>query len=1192
MSDSRPPRSIADLNLLFGILALQLDFVSRDALVAAMQAWVFDKARPLGDILQRQGALTPDRHALLAALVEEHLRQHGNDAERSLAAVSSVPSVRDRLRELADPDLEGSLAHLAEPRDADPNATHWTTLGTTTSTGVRFRVVRPHAEGGLGRVLVAIDEEFQREVALKEIKDRYADHAESRSRFLLEAEVTGGLEHPGIVPVYGLGKYADGRPFYAMRFIQGDSLKEAIERFHRGPARPGDTTAGKPGRASFLGLELRQLLGRFVDVCQAIAYAHSRGILHRDLKPGNIMLGRYGETLVVDWGLAKPLRTRPELGDPAPTRHIGGEAPEGDQPLASAPGRTGIGESGSHGSGVERPLVPPSAAGSAFTQMGSAIGTPQYMSPEQAAGRVDELGPASDIYSLGATLYCLLTGRVPFPDRDLGTVLGKVQRGDFPPPRQVNSRVPAALEAICLRAMAVRPADRYPSCASLADDVERWLADEPVSAYREPWLTRWARWARRHKPVMAGAGALVLTALVALSVGTLLLSREQARTRQALRERALGEVETLLDADPHAVPTILDELRPFDPWIIPRLRELRAQPGLPAGQRERAALALLAVDPGEVGYLRDRLLDCPTEEFPVIRDRLKPYQDLLLAGLWQTLHDERRPAAARLHAGMALAVYAPHAEEWREADGRFLARQLVMAQPDEQAGRRSCLRPVRRLLLTPLQELFRTDALVQVAAAAALADLAQDDPELLARLAAEATPEQCQILYPALAAPGTDRDTVVRALGAMVREQPGENLAEAERVRLGKRRAGAAIALVRLGQYTPAWEALRVREDPEALSQFVHGVRERGLRPADLLRPLARATEERVRFALLLSLGEFAPDEVPAEERGRLTAQLLDWYRNDPSSAIHGAAGWLLRTWGLGEQAAMVDHTPLPWDPTGNRQWFVCRVGDEFMTFIVFEPGEFLMGSPSAEEGRAKDEPVHAVRLSRRFAICDREVTVGQWRSFLRATNRTDSCDSEVSPTPLHPVNNLDWLTSTEYCRWLTRQAGTTGPYLLVKNAARGDGAAALEFRLPTEAEWEFACRCGTRTPYAFGSDKMLLGDYAWFVDNAHRTTHPCGDKRPNLRGLFDMHGNVMEWCQDWYGGYAAGEVVNPAGPGQGQYRVLRGGNWGRDPNPCRSADRSYLTPGHPYPTMGLRVVCPLEPAGPGMKTSSPTGID
>src|SRR5688500_9863239 len=170
------------------------------------------------------------------------------------------------------------------------------------TSGSRYRVPRPHARGGLGEVFVAEDTELGRHVALKEIQARYADHADSRTRFVLEAEITGGLEHPGIVPVYGLGTYADGRPFYAMRFIRGDSLQEAIARFHRPPAAAesapesappaeGPRLHKSPRLQGERLVEFRNLVGRFVAVCQAVAYAHSRGVLHRDLKPANIMLG-------------------------------------------------------------------------------------------------------------------------------------------------------------------------------------------------------------------------------------------------------------------------------------------------------------------------------------------------------------------------------------------------------------------------------------------------------------------------------------------------------------------------------------------------------------------------------------------------------------------------------------------------------------------------------------------------------------------------------------------------------------------------------------------------------------------------------------------------------------------------------------------------------------------------------------
>ncbi len=226
---------------------------------------------------------------------------------------------------------------------------------------MRYQVLRAHNSGGLGTVSVAKDEELGREVALKEIKEKYADHPESRRRFLIEAEITGCLEHPGIVPVYGLGHYDDGRPYYAMRFIRGESLQDAIDRFH------ADEHLKHDWRQRML--ELRQLLRRFLDVCNAMEYAHSRGVLHRDLKPENVMLGKYGETLVVDWGLAK-------ADDQI-------ELTNNDEP----------------------PLRLLSGSETSSTQMGARMGTPTFMSPEQAEGRIDLLNATSDVYSLGATLY-------------------------------------------------------------------------------------------------------------------------------------------------------------------------------------------------------------------------------------------------------------------------------------------------------------------------------------------------------------------------------------------------------------------------------------------------------------------------------------------------------------------------------------------------------------------------------------------------------------------------------------------------------------------------------------------------------------------------------------------------------------------------------------------------------------------
>jgi serine/threonine protein kinase len=357
------------------------------------------------------------------------------------------------------PDLAGPLA-VGPP----------TSLSTGEEGKARFQVLRPHARGGIGQVLLAKDEELDREVALKQIQPRFADQPQFRHRFLQEARITGRLEHPGIVPVYGMGQGPDGQPYYAMRFIKGGSLKEAILLFHAPHKGPG-------GPDTHLH-ELRQLLNRFIAVCNTMAYAHSKGVIHRDLKPDNIMLGPYGETLVVDWGMAKV------LGQPE------GPSQVGEQALST--------------SGVVQ------------TEVGALVGTPAYMSPEQASGQVDQLGPASDIYSLGATLYTLVTGKLPVEAPNLQLLLERVRSGRFVPPRQVDSRVPLALDAIVRKAMALVPENRYASARDLADDLERFLADEPVQALPEPWSERLARFGRRYRALTRAA--LVTTASIILVV--------------------------------------------------------------------------------------------------------------------------------------------------------------------------------------------------------------------------------------------------------------------------------------------------------------------------------------------------------------------------------------------------------------------------------------------------------------------------------------------------------------------------------------------------------------------------------------------------------------------------------------------------------------------------------------------------
>jgi WD40 repeat protein/serine/threonine protein kinase len=434
-------RTEADISrdLLLALIALRRGLIDQTKLVAAFDAWSEARGRSMADILAGLGLLNERGRILLEGLVEE-LQQSRADRHRE---DEPAPAVARPLSETVAYHGPPSLGRA--PADPDRTTAGAGRPAAARSVDERFRIVRRFARGGLGEVFLAIDPELDRQVAVKELRDYHAHDPTSQARFLLEARLTGRLEHPGIVPVYGLGRYSDGRPYYAMRLIQGETLGRAIERFYS-----QEETPREPARRE---IAFRRLLRSLIDACNAVAYAHSRGVVHRDLKPDNIMLGRFGETLVVDWGLAKSIAAP----DPAATA--------GTDSLDLA--------------------GPASDDSSSLTRPGSALGTPQYMSPEQAAGDLDRVGPASDVYSLGATLYCLLVGHGPFDTGDVAEVLQRVRRGIFPSPRRVRRSIDPALEAACLKAMSVNPEDRHATPTALAEEIEVWLADVRYRAEHE-----------------------------------------------------------------------------------------------------------------------------------------------------------------------------------------------------------------------------------------------------------------------------------------------------------------------------------------------------------------------------------------------------------------------------------------------------------------------------------------------------------------------------------------------------------------------------------------------------------------------------------------------------------------------------------------------------------------------------------
>ena len=480
---------------LFAAFVCRVVEVDDARLAAACRAWRRDPTRSLADLLVGQGAIDAQNRAIAEELVARHVEEHGGDVEACYATIVAQGWVPPVFRD----DATQAPFETVGPIDTRPpggelgrggvdEVTETVSLGSYASGGSRYELVKLVAQGGMGEVWLAYDRELNREVLLKQVLHRFAGDPESRAGFLRETRTGANLEHPGIVPVYDIGQHPDGHLFQVMRYFRPGSLYTKIAAYHLAHPNALDE------------LSFRTLLGHFATACRAIDFVHSRHVCHLDIKPKNIVTGEFGETQIIDWGLAQITD-----GDMLEKVH---------------------GENGSLGSGSSRG---DSDGGDARKKPAAAMprglrGTPAYAAPEQWSGDWRTIGPRTDVYGLGATLFEVLTGQSPFDVR-LPTIRDDVEVGKVH--GEMKPWVPAGLRAICCKAMAVKSADRYESAGAVADDIERWLADEPVAAYPDPWHVRLWRFVKRHRTAVAAAGVLLATTAVALAIGNVLVSRER-----------------------------------------------------------------------------------------------------------------------------------------------------------------------------------------------------------------------------------------------------------------------------------------------------------------------------------------------------------------------------------------------------------------------------------------------------------------------------------------------------------------------------------------------------------------------------------------------------------------------------------------------------------------------------------------
>ena len=512
--------------------------------------------------------------------------------------------------------------------------------------------------GGQGEVWLMKDPHIDRRVALKIVQPTQRDSQATLTSFRREAELNGKLEHPNIVPVYDItaelnesGEPDSKSPCFVMRVFGDPRLHAAISAFHERPRSASeqellvalrafdkqqtaetrnelehqltkvafdpdqasdqtlksavesilkdDSEAGTLTKASaklhageWSESNFRKLLGRFQRVCEGVAYAHSRGVIHRDLKPDNVMLGEYGETLVADWGLAKIVGRH----DPANTENI-----EGTLRVSS------------------------DSTDSEHTRLGELKGTPRFMSPEQAMGRVDELGPATDIYSLGAILYYILTGKPPIEGKTFAEILSRVRDGEFSRPTEVEPRVPKGLEAIVLKAMSLKPRDRYATALDLAGDVEHWLNDERVLAWDEPWLVKGRRWVRRHQTFVTSTAAAMLVGMISLGILAVITSLmnvqlEASNEELNLKKRQLEESNGELNLKKLEAEKNLERANQNERKVSTQLVNSYIARGEQLSERQDLLGATMAFS--QAYDAADRLLDLNTSEDYIHRLRI------------------------------------------------------------------------------------------------------------------------------------------------------------------------------------------------------------------------------------------------------------------------------------------------------------------------------------------------------------------------------------------------------------------------------------------------------------------------------------------------------------------------------------------------------------------------------------------